>query len=318
MNHPDTQFLRAFAIILVLNSHLDKYYPIPYIATGGAIGNSLFFFLSAYGLYISQQTHSRRFVEWFSHRIARIYPSLWIVLISLYMPVLISQGKLSYSTVSTFIGNFFNPPFWFLQALLVYCLLGFPLFKSSDKRHLVALFAILSIFYIGCYISILDLSRWTVEESPFDLIHYFIVFLFGIYIAKVNNIVSYSGLSDFLVFILLISIFYGHKYCMLNNVYLEYQFLQQLLIYPILYSLMKISRCPLIVTHLTHTKCLSRSVDFFANTTLEIYMVHQTISKSILYLHLSFPINLIVFLAITFLLSAIVNRLASAVRGRFQ
>jgi len=106
MKHPDTQFLRALAIILVINSHLDRYYPIPYIGTGGAIGNSIFFFLSAFGLHISQLNQSQYFREWFGKRIGRIYPSLWIVLISLYMPIMIARGKLSISTATTFIGYF--------------------------------------------------------------------------------------------------------------------------------------------------------------------------------------------------------------------
>jgi len=69
MKYPDTQFLRALAILLVINSHLDKYYRIPYIGMGGAIGNSMFFFLSAFGLYLSQQKQSQNFKEWFTRRI---------------------------------------------------------------------------------------------------------------------------------------------------------------------------------------------------------------------------------------------------------
>ena len=84
MKNPDTQFLRAVAILLVINSHLDRYYPMQHIGTGGAIGNSIFFFLSAFGLYLSQQKQSQYFKEWFTNRISRIYPSLWIVLISLF------------------------------------------------------------------------------------------------------------------------------------------------------------------------------------------------------------------------------------------
>lgn len=35
MKHPDTQLLRAIAILIVVNSHLDRYYPVSYLATGG-------------------------------------------------------------------------------------------------------------------------------------------------------------------------------------------------------------------------------------------------------------------------------------------
>jgi len=316
IRHPDTQFLRALAIMLVINSHLKSYYPISHLGTGGAIGNSVFFFLSAFGLYISQQEVNKHFRDWFTNRIGRIYPSLWIVLISLYMPSFIWQGKLSYSTITTFISYFFNPPFWFLQALLVYYLLAFPLLKNLWKTNILLILGLLSLLYIGCYITIVDLSRWSVEESPFDLIHYFMVFIFGIYIAKKNKDIVYSGVKDYLYLCSLIGLFYAHKFLMLKGLYLEYQFLQQASIYPILYYLLKISRSPLIVTKLLSSPYLSRSVAFIANNTLEIYMVHETISYPVLYMQMPFPINIIAFLILTVSLSAVVNRLAKAVRRR--
>jgi len=61
MAFPDTQFLRAIAILLVVNSHLDRYYPVSHLATGRAIGNSLFFFLSAFGIYLSQYKKQKCF-----------------------------------------------------------------------------------------------------------------------------------------------------------------------------------------------------------------------------------------------------------------
>jgi len=61
---------------------------------------------------------------------------------------------------------------------------------------------------------------------------------------------------------------------------------------------------------------LSRPVDFLANHTLEIYMVHQTISAPILHLKMLFPINVIIFLTLTLTLSALINRLANYVREK--
>lgn len=315
MRYPDTQFLRALAILLVINSHLDRYYPIPYIGTGGAIGNSMFFFLSAFGLYLSQQKQSQYFKEWFTHRISRIYPSLWIVLISLFIPVLIWQGKLSYNTIPKVIDYFFNPPFWFLQALLVYYLLAYPLFKNIWKIKLWVILGFLGIVYATFYLTVVDLSKWSVEESPFDLIHYFMIFIFGIFIAKKNKNIIFSGIKDYFVVIAIVGLIYLHKFLMLKGLYLEYQFLQQMAMYPLVYYLLKISRSPFIMTNIMQAPYLSRIVDFLANHTLEIYMVHQTISAPILHMQMPFPINLAVFLMLTFCLSAIVNRLANYVRN---
>ena len=46
----DTTLMLFMATVLITLSHLDAFVPDPRIATGGAIGNSLFFFLSGYGL----------------------------------------------------------------------------------------------------------------------------------------------------------------------------------------------------------------------------------------------------------------------------
>lgn len=314
MKYPDTQFLRALAIIIILNSHLDRYYPIPHIGTGGAIGNSIFFFLSSFGIFLSQQKQNNPFLEWYAGKIGRIYPSLWIVLLSLAMPIMIMDGKLSPSTITLFTGYFFNPPFWFLQALLVYYLISFPLLKDDGKNNALVVFTVLIIIYTVIYITWVDLSVFSIEKTPFDRIHYFMIFVFGIYIAKKRKDIEYFGPSNYFFLIFLVVLVYLHKFLMTKGLYPEYQFLQQAAMYPIVYYLLKISRSPFIVFKLMRQKLLSRIVQFLSNNTLEIYMVHETISSPILKLQMPFPINLIVFLVVTFCLSAIVNRLANKMR----
>lgn len=314
VRNPDTQFLRAVAILLVINSHLDSYYPVPYIGTGGAIGNSLFFFLSSFGLYLSQQKNPRYFKEWVAKRIGRIYPSLWGVLVLLMLPLMILNGKLSYSTVTTFIGYFFNPPFWFLQALLVYYIVSFPFIKNKWKIKYA--FLLMLILYIFSYITIVDLTRWSIEESPFDLIHYSMMFLFGICVAKKNENIVYKGLEDCLFFLLFLSLLYLHKFMILKNICIEFQFFQQLLMYPIVFYFLKISRSQFISKKLANFTLISLIVNYLAKNTLEIYMIHETISGPIKYLKMSFPVNAIVFLSLTFALSLIVNKMANVFRDK--
>lgn len=287
IKNPDTQFLRALAILLIINSHLDSYYPIPYLGTGGAIGNSVFFFLSAFGLYLSQQKLNKNFKDWMTNRISRIYPSLWIVLILLSMPVLIWQGKLSYSTITTFMGYFFNPPFWFLQALLIFNLLAFPLFtKYIEKINVLVIIGILCLIFIISYVTVIDRSIWSIEKLPFNLIHYFMVFIFGIYIAQRKKYINYSGYKDSIFLIFVVGFYYFHKYLMMKGIFV------------------------------IGSPVVSRIVDFVANHTLEIYMVHETISPPVVSMQMPFPVNIIVFLILTFALSAIVHYLADAVRNK--
>ncbi len=80
----DTDFLIFLAIILIINWHLDILYPIKHLATGGAIGPSLFFMLSAYGLYFSF-TPQTSFLTFISNRIKKIYPSVWLELLIIFI-----------------------------------------------------------------------------------------------------------------------------------------------------------------------------------------------------------------------------------------
>lgn len=314
VKNPDTQFLRALAILLILNLHLKGYYPISCIATGGAIGNSIFFFLSAYGLYLSQQKQSRHFSDWYSHRIGRIYPSLWIVLISIKMPIMIADGELSINTITTFMGYFFSPPYTFLQFLLVCYLLAFSLLRNAKKTYILVIFAALTLLYAGFYITIGDLSKWFVETPPFDYISYFMIFIFGIYIAKISNDIAYAGLKDIIYFFVVFGLFYAHKFLMSKGLYFEYQFLQQVALYPMVYYLLKISRSPFVVSKLMCLPVMSSILDFLASKSLEIYIIHETIIYPILRIGLPFPINVILLLISTFILSAIVSILANKLR----
>lgn len=53
---PTISLVRVFAMVLILISHSDRLFPqaISFIATGGALGNELFFFVGGY-LFSSKQ-----------------------------------------------------------------------------------------------------------------------------------------------------------------------------------------------------------------------------------------------------------------------
>lgn len=323
MKFPDTQFIRAIGILLIVNSHLDNYYPVKQLATGGAIGNSIFFFLSAFGICLSQQNKNRPFKEFMTDRISRIYPSMWLVLLSLTMPLMLFSGRLSADSATKFIGNFFNPPFWFLQALLVYYILSFsftrPDHHGNIKKNGVLIFAgFLCLIYFLLYFTWVDLNAWSVEKSPFDLIHYFIVFLFGIFIAQRNEAITYTGPRNYLAILAILFLVYTHKYLMTKGILLDLQFIQQAAMYPLVYYLLKVSRSPLILKGLTQIKGLAPTVNFLSGHTLEIYMIHETLNRPVLHLGLEFPMNIILFLILTFSLASLVKKLSESIMKRIN
>ena len=74
--------LKCLAAILITNSHMGALYPhFQQLATGGAIGDALFFFCSGFTLFLSRK---RSFVNYYKRRIGRIYPSVfaWAIIAS--------------------------------------------------------------------------------------------------------------------------------------------------------------------------------------------------------------------------------------------
>mgnify|MGYP000293741144 CR=1 FL=1 len=68
-------FLRCLATCLITNSHFDNIYPIAELATGGVLGNSIFFFVSGYCLSVKKQG----FIRWILKKSYKLYVPLWIV-----------------------------------------------------------------------------------------------------------------------------------------------------------------------------------------------------------------------------------------------
>src|SRR3954463_12010645 len=75
----NTRFLLAIAAILIVNSHLEAFYPVSYLAGDGLFGYGLFFFIAGIGLGLSAKRELRSFGDYYWRRIARVYPTYWLM-----------------------------------------------------------------------------------------------------------------------------------------------------------------------------------------------------------------------------------------------
>lgn len=74
--------LKFLAVILITNSHMQLLYgKYSILATGGAIGDALFFFCSGFTLFLKPMESVRDFPNWYKRRINRIYPTVLAVAI---------------------------------------------------------------------------------------------------------------------------------------------------------------------------------------------------------------------------------------------
>ncbi|MCD8289910.1 MAG: acyltransferase [Prevotella sp.] len=75
--------LKCAAAIFITNSHMDLLYAkYSELATGGALGDSLFFFCSGFALFMKpSQRVGNDFSNWYKKRINRIYPTILAIAI---------------------------------------------------------------------------------------------------------------------------------------------------------------------------------------------------------------------------------------------
>ena len=180
MRTNELTLLRFFAIFLITNSHLDSFYPISQLGTGGSLGNSIFFLISAIGLTLSLNKKKISFFKWYKKRIFRIYPIVWILL-SINLFFFIPDNFHIYDWIIYYLAIY---NYWFIPVLAAFYIPLFFIYKySENKLKYIGMFVV--VIYFAYYIFWIDKSSWSIEElGGIKNIFYFLVFMQGIIIAK--------------------------------------------------------------------------------------------------------------------------------------
>ena len=207
--------LRAIATLLVMNSHLDNVWPVSAIATGGSLGDSLFFWISGFCLFNIRGSY----IEWLAKRLLRIYPAVLIVSFVTLLISAIGGAEL--------IGRVYPTSYSFINAIVVFYVIYYPL-RKIDGEKMVGLWVALAasvVLYFVAY-SRLDLSKWSIESQPFKYIYWFQMFIIGgIFAGRMDGLekvkwnkialTSFSGM--------LFVLFYGLKIVLLKLEMMQFQ-----------------------------------------------------------------------------------------------
>ncbi len=314
----DTLFLRAVAILLITNSHLDSLYAtgsVSFLGTGGALGNSLFFMLSGLGLGLGTSKKGLQpFRSWMHRRISRIYPSIWIVVLLLALGL---EGAWQHWAGMDYLHEFFYPTsYWFISALVVFYILLYPLLKNQQKPFLVSVFFFLFIPYLFFYLTMVDLSIFSVENSGyFKWIYYFQIMLFGTWLAKRYSRIKAQPPSrwDILAFLLTL-MGYGVIKVLIEFGYgTEFQGLVQWLMFPFVYYALKLAQHPWVASICKHGWA-GVFVMILGTATLEIYLVQHHIYSLPFLQAIPFPLNILIFALICIPVAYGVHKLSMPVQ----
>jgi peptidoglycan/LPS O-acetylase OafA/YrhL len=254
--------IRALAVLLVLNSHLDPFYANKMLSGGGALANALFFFLSGLGISATSSLSAPLGI-WDSlkmtiSRVPRIYAPAWVVgvLLTLFQFYQFDDAQDLFHAV------IWPSRYWFLYALVVF----YPvvLVAAQSLKRVAIIFAVLLIAYTFWYTTALDLHRFSVEDYYFRWITYLGLMLFGatlVYWPKPPRVLG-------IVLVLMSAMaFVAVKWGLPRLQVWDLQFLLSALLFPFAYGAYW-SLSDIALPHL-----LSKAASFLARHSLEIYVI---------------------------------------------
>ncbi|PPQ16835.1 hypothetical protein CV770_24195 [Bradyrhizobium sp. AC87j1] len=309
--------LRAVAIVLVTNSHLDTLYPIPQLGTGGMFGNELFFFVSGFGLFLGFEKSNEKLGSWIRRRMRRIYEPLFII-----ATFFVLVGYIQITSISDFFWLYIvSMWFWFLPAIAACYLPIFYSMKSiSTKSGYRALFASLGLAYLLIFVLFAKKTEWITENwhvqtavtFPLRMIYYFAAMAAGVYAARYHRKIS-GRWSDLAWLVLSAATYYAFVAALGRIIPFELQIIDRIPAIAFLVFAYRSSRHPAVERLMTTP--LKAVVTLIAGLSLQIYMVHGFILHLEPLQRIAFPGNLIVFVIGTLALAIAFEKIAFSAQG---
>ena len=300
----DTSLVRCLAVLLITNSHFDDLYPDARLGTGGALGNTLFFLLSGYGLAISLRSGSasgEKFGDYWLRRLGKIFPVLWLVTL---VAILFNDEWSAMSVSDWFFKMVWPLQYWFICAIVVCYALFYWLGKRSGKALWLSIM-LLGIPYFFCYFLFLDLSQFSIENSYFKWIVYFQIMLFGAWLSK--QPFHANPAKDASMLMVCVLMFFGIKLSLAFLHLWWLQFLLHLILFPFALFAFRFLSAPVVVEFIRSVGLYPTAV-FLAGLTLEIYLVQVPLIPVIARQHWGFPIGWFVAIATIPVLAFIANK----------
>jgi peptidoglycan/LPS O-acetylase OafA/YrhL len=181
VDQPAVDWVKALAIVLITNSHLDLLYPDVRMSAGGLLGNVLFFIASGYGLALGLDRPTA-FWPWLRRRLMRVYVPVILVgaLGLLLFPVAYSRPNLDA------FGYFIWPtPYWFVSAIVLFYPVYFWFWRCTDPRGRAMVLAALLLAYVFFYATQFDLAHKSIDSGGyFGWIFYLVVMLASGWLAR--------------------------------------------------------------------------------------------------------------------------------------
>lgn len=281
--------LKFLAVILITNSHFDaEYVHLKQLATGGAIGDVLFFFCSGYTLFLGRLGS---FDTWYKRRIRRIYPSVFALAL---LSSMIWWGHLDMFQILTVGGE------WFVSCIMIYYVFLYFIRRYFINRINLC-YVIVLLGVIAWYFLLFDETNyvWIYKNYYIKWLFYFIFMLMGAQLGMKESLMQESEerhpWRNLLVLVVETVVFYGIQ--IFSRKHVEYSALMIISLIPLVgvcYTLFQLSKSKVVLA-LYQNKYVGWVINAIGGLCLEVYLVQPYIRTTSLN-HL-FPLNLLILFA---------------------
>jgi len=316
-----TSLLLAIAALLIANSHLEAFYPVPWMAADGLLGNSMFFLLSGYGLMCSEARQHRDFLSYYLRRIGRIYPTLVVVVLAFDC---IAAGGWQTWTAGEYVQRFVYPTeYGFVTLIMIFYV---PFYFLARLRRLNAFLwvaLLLCVPYAWLYLT--DIEGFSLGKLQLGArspslwwVFFFQVMLFGGWLSAkpaglptcraVTRAAAVLGGS--------FALYVGLKFAMVKGLPVPGTSVSLANFYPLLHllTLVVIGAGFLlgirtgVMERIGRVPAAAWAISLVGAMSLEVYLVHIHVLRWKRVQSIVFPLNLVVFFALTLLLCWTVSR----------
>jgi peptidoglycan/LPS O-acetylase OafA/YrhL len=259
--------LKFLASILITNSHFEMMYPsqLVRLATGGAIGDALFFFCSGYTLFLGRMDG---FFNWYRRRFVRIYPVVFVYAI---LASAIFSKEITWKNLVAGGG-------WFVNCIMLYYILLF--FVIMYLKNRIALVFAVAQVPVLIYYALSDRTvMFIYGNGHIKWVFFFGFVLFGGMLGASKRFRTSGVFYTAAMALICVVCFYGLQ--ILGKVdprAYQIQILTIVPLYGICYYMYNLA-CLVKDSRFVGSRLLKPVIQFVAMLTLEIYVVQGVIIR---------------------------------------
>lgn len=295
-------FMKIVATILVMNSHLHVCYgEYSILASGGGIGDALFFLISGYSLFLSKKQLG--FIDWYKRRVARILPT--ILAMGLLAVIVFNQDLSLYEVITA-------QRYWFVQCIFLYYLFIFPAIKSpSIITKYFLCFGCLSLLFLIVFCDFTGKGMIYGLGGYYRWILFFNFMLLGGVLARHSLGIKYHSYSIPL-FIVCICLWYSCLYFMGNS---NWQLLSLFPLVGICFFLCQIGKS-IFIKRVFERKIIGTILSVIGSLCLESYLIQRYIITDVL--NSLFPLNIPIVMSFVLLAAYVLHIVSSCISQVFD